>query len=88
MDDVIATLKKWIGDGKQAAVAIVVKKKGSAMRPVGAKMVICADGSIQGSVSGGCVENAVIEEAQDCMRTNQPKFFIMAFRMILPGRWD
>jgi xanthine dehydrogenase accessory factor len=73
MDEIIRTLKNWIKEGKQAAIAIVVNKKGSAMRPVGAKIAICADGSILGSVSGGCVESAVIEEARDCMRSGQPK---------------
>jgi xanthine dehydrogenase accessory factor len=73
MDEIIYQVKKWLDEGKQAAIAIVVAKKGSAMRPVGAKLAICADGSLQGSVSGGCVESAVIEEAQACMHSGQPK---------------
>jgi len=73
MDETILHLKKWLNEGKQAAVAIVVKKQGSAMRPVGAKLAICEDGSMQGSVSGGCVESAVIEEAQACMHSGQPR---------------
>ncbi len=73
MDEIIYQIENWLEEGKQAAIAIVVKKKGSAMRPVGAKLAICADGSIVGSVSGGCVESAVIEEAQACIRSGQPR---------------
>ena len=73
MDEIISRLEEWLEAGKAAAVAIVVRKNGSAMRPVGAKMAISADGSMTGSVSGGCVENAVIEEAQACMRSGIPK---------------
>ena len=73
MDEVIAALEKWLDEGKQTAIAMVVNKKGSAMRPVGAKMAINQDSNIVGSISGGCVENAVIVEALACMRSGQPK---------------
>lgn len=73
MDEIINQLMQWLDEGKQAAVAIVVRKKGSAMRPVGAKLAVCEDGEMAGSVSGGCVESAVIMEAQECMRSGQPK---------------
>lgn len=73
MDEVITALKEWLDAGKLTAIAIVVNKKGSAMRPVGAKMAINHDSEIVGSISGGCVENAVIVEALACMRSGQPK---------------
>ncbi|MDK2981713.1 MAG: xanthine dehydrogenase accessory factor [Chloroflexota bacterium] len=73
MDEVITALKKWTDAGKQTAIAIVVNKKGSAMRPVGAKMAINEDSQIVGSISGGCVENAVIVEALAVMRSGEPK---------------
>ena len=73
MDEVITAVKKWLDAGKQTAIAIVVNKKGSAMRPVGAKMAVNEDSAITGSISGGCVENAVIVEALACMQTGQPK---------------
>ena len=73
MDEVIAALEKWMDEGKKTALAIVVNKKGSAMRPVGAKMAINQDSSIVGSISGGCVENAVIVEALASMRSGKPK---------------
>jgi xanthine dehydrogenase accessory factor len=73
MDDIIIHQEKWLNEGKQTAIAIVVNKQGSALRPIGAKMAISEDGAIHGSVSGGCVENAVIEEALECIRSGQPR---------------
>jgi xanthine dehydrogenase accessory factor len=58
----------WIEAGKSVALATVVKTWGSAPRPVGAQLVIDSDMAFQGSVSGGCVESAVIFEAVDAMR--------------------
>lgn len=58
----------WIDEGRQVALATVVKTWGSAPRPVGAQLVIDSETNFQGSVSGGCVESAVIFEATDAMR--------------------
>lgn len=58
----------WVEGGKQVALATVVKTWGSAPRPVGAQLVIDADMAFEGSVSGGCVESAVIFEAVEAMR--------------------
>ena len=58
----------WATEGKQVALATVVKTWGSAPRPVGAQLVIDGDTTFQGSVSGGCVEGAVILEAVEAMR--------------------
>ncbi len=58
----------WIDAGKSVAIATVVRTWGSAPRPVGAQLVIDADMNFQGSVSGGCVESAVILEAADAMQ--------------------
>lgn len=58
----------WIESGKPVALATVIKTWGSAPRPVGAQLVIDAEMEFQGSVSGGCVESAVIHEAAEAMR--------------------
>ena len=58
----------WAEAGRQVALATVVKTWGSAPRPVGAQLVIDADMNFEGSVSGGCVESAVIFEAVEAMR--------------------
>ena len=59
--------------GKEVAIATVVETWGSAPRPVGAHLVIDADGNFEGSVSGGCVEGAVIADAMDVLETGEPK---------------
>ena len=58
---------EWALAGKQVALATVVKTWGSAPRPVGAQLVVDGDMAFQGSVSGGCVESAVIFEATEAM---------------------
>lgn len=72
-DHEFSVLKRWLAEGKSAAVAVVVNKRGSALRQVGAKMCINEAGEFSGSVSGGCVENAVIEESLTCIQSGQSK---------------
>ena len=57
----------WHRAGKQAALATVVQTWGSAPRPVGAQLAVSGDAEIMGSVSGGCVEGAVVAEALDAL---------------------
>jgi xanthine/CO dehydrogenase XdhC/CoxF family maturation factor len=61
--DVLDAIESWRGEGHRVALATVTKVKGSAPRPPGAKMAVSDDGRWVGSVSGGCVEGAVLEEA-------------------------
>ncbi len=67
------TAERWMRDGREVAVATVVETWGSAPRPVGSHLVIDADGNFEGSVSGGCVEGAVIAEALDVIASGEPK---------------
>ena len=73
MREVQPYIEQWQKEGKQVALATVVKVYGSAPRPLGAKMAVSSGGDMIGSVSGGCVEGAVFEEAQEIMKTGQPK---------------
>jgi len=57
----------WVEAGKGAALATVIETWGSAPRRVGAQMVVAGDGAMEGSVSGGCVEGAVVLEAQEVL---------------------
>ena len=67
-DDVLDTAARWIADGRNVALGTVVKTWGSSPRPAGSQMAVRDDGSFVGSVSGGCIEGAVIEEAQHAIR--------------------
>jgi xanthine dehydrogenase accessory factor len=67
MRDVLPTLERWIADGRRVAVATVVERQGSAPRDPGASMAINDKGEVAGSVTGGCVEPAVIREAHEVL---------------------
>lgn len=64
---------RWHREGRGAALASVVETWGSAPRPVGSLLAISGDGQIMGSVSGGCVEGAVVAEAMDALADGRPR---------------
>ena len=64
-DQIPETALAWAREGRQVALASVIETWGSAPRQAGSQLVIDAGGSFEGSVSGGCVEAAVVLEAQD-----------------------
>ena len=72
-DEVLAAAELWRGEGRGVAVATVVETWGSAPRPVGSHLAIDEDGRFLGSVSGGCVEGAVVEEALDVIASGAAK---------------
>ena len=72
-DDELLTAEAWSGEGRNIALATVVDTWGSAPRPVGSHLVIDEEGNFAGSVSGGCVEGAVIGEAIDVIASGEPK---------------
>jgi xanthine/CO dehydrogenase XdhC/CoxF family maturation factor len=72
-DDILKSAEDWRRDGRDVALATVVETWGSAPRPVGSNLVIDAEGNFLGSVSGGCVEGAVVAEALDVIASGQPK---------------
>lgn len=63
----------WLDQGRKVAIATVVQTWGSAPQPVGSQLVIDGEGNFVGSVSGGCVEGAVVTEALDVIASGQPK---------------
>ncbi|WEK49706.1 MAG: XdhC family protein [Candidatus Kaistia colombiensis] len=71
--DVLGTAEDWVRAGRAVALATVVETWGSAPRPVGSHLVIDADGHFEGSVSGGCVEGAVIGEAIEVIAAGEPR---------------
>ncbi|KAA3662272.1 MAG: XdhC family protein [Calditrichaeota bacterium] len=66
-------LKSWLANGEKTALATVVETWGSSPRPVGSQMVFSSNDEFAGSVSGGCVENAVIVAAQEVMASCRSK---------------
>ena len=67
MREILLTLASWHADGRRAAIATVVERRGSAPRDAGASLALNDAGEIAGSVTGGCVEPSVIREAQDVL---------------------
>ncbi|MBP0440261.1 XdhC family protein [Tianweitania sediminis] len=73
MADPLEVAARWISEGRQVALATVIETWGSAPRPAGSHLVIDGDGHFEGSVSGGCVEGAVIAEAIDVLQSGMPR---------------
>ena len=73
MRDILANVENWIDTGESIALATVIQTWGSAPRKIGSHMAFTLSGKITGSVSGGCVENAVIEAGMQALKTNHPQ---------------
>ena len=73
MRDILTDIQHWQKEGDVIALATVIQSWGSAPRKVGSHMAFTLSGKITGSVSGGCVENAVIEAGMQTLKTNHPQ---------------
>jgi xanthine dehydrogenase accessory factor len=73
MREVLDELNQWTRDGEEIAIATVVETWGSSPRPLGSKMLVTRSGKMAGSVSNGCIEGAVFEEAQKVLKSGEPK---------------
>ena len=77
---------QWLEQGRRLAIATVVETWGSAPQPVGSQLVIDSVGNFIGSVSGGCVEGAVVSEAQDIIGSGKPK--LLQFGVADETAWE
>ncbi|HKC19757.1 MAG TPA: XdhC/CoxI family protein [Candidatus Dormibacteraeota bacterium] len=73
MREVLDELNQWTREGEDVAIATVVETWGSSPRPLGSKMLVTRSGKMAGSVSNGCIEGAVFEEAQKVLKSGEPK---------------
>ena len=72
-EDIITTTNRWLEEGRDVALATVIETWGSAPCPSGSQLVVDTESRFAGSVSGGCVETAVIGEALEVIKTGQPR---------------
>ena len=72
MRELVDDIDRWRADGRRIAIARVVDIEGSGPRLPGAAMAVTVDGDVVGSVSGGCVEGAVVEHAIEMLRNDSP----------------
>ena len=73
MKEIVSEVERWRQDGEKIVVATVVATRRSAPRPIGASLAISESGKMCGSVSGGCVESDVFENARAVFETGEPK---------------
>jgi xanthine dehydrogenase accessory factor len=71
--EILPEIDRWKEDGERVVVATVVATRRSAPRPVGTSLAISESGKMCGSVSGGCVESDVFENAREVLETGEPK---------------
>ncbi|WP_025771981.1 XdhC family protein [Thioalkalivibrio sp. HK1] len=71
--DPLQVAERWLQEGRIVALATVIATWGSSPRPVGSRLVIDQDGCFEGSVSGGCIEGAVVAESIETIRDGRPR---------------
>ncbi|MCX8100784.1 MAG: XdhC family protein [Geminicoccaceae bacterium] len=76
----------WKREGRKVAIATVVTTWGSSPRPVGSMLVVDDRGRMAGSVSGGCIEGAVVKEAREVMEGAPPR--LLDFGVTNEQAWE
>jgi xanthine/CO dehydrogenase XdhC/CoxF family maturation factor len=71
--EILGEVEKWRENGEKVVVATVIATRRSAPRPVGSSLAVSESGKMCGSVSGGCVESDVYENAREVMETGEPR---------------
>jgi xanthine dehydrogenase accessory factor len=86
VEDVLAIAASWHQAGEIVAIATVTETWGSSPRPAGSRMAVTKSGRIAGSVSGGCIEGAVAEIANEVMQTGKPQ--LLDFGVTNERAWE
>ncbi|MDX6748859.1 XdhC family protein [Geminicoccaceae bacterium 1502E] len=84
--DILELAASWTGQGRKVALATVVSTWGSSPRPAGSQLLVDGEGNMEGSVSGGCIEGAVVKEALEIMEGAPPK--LLEFGVSNEQAWD
>ena len=85
-DDVLQTALSWKEAGRDVALATVTSTWGSSPRPAGSQLVVDGDGAMVGSVSGGCIEGAVVREALEAIADGKPR--LLDFGVTNEQAWE
>jgi xanthine/CO dehydrogenase XdhC/CoxF family maturation factor len=85
-ENILEQAAAWRREGRGVAVATVVDTWGSSPRPVGSQLVVDTEGRMIGSVSGGCIEGAVVREAQEVIAGGPPR--LLDFGITNEQAWD
>jgi len=86
MKDVLEQAAAWRADGRGVALATVVETWGSSPRPAGSQLAVSDAGTFVGSVSGGCVEGAVVETALEVIANGRPE--LIEFGVTNDRAWE
>jgi xanthine/CO dehydrogenase XdhC/CoxF family maturation factor len=86
MEDVLAQAAAWRRAGRSVALATVVSTWGSSPRPAGSQLAVDEAGAFVGSVSGGCIEGAVVHAALEVMKTGAPR--LLEFGVTNDRAWE
>ena len=79
MKEILPEVERWRKDGEKVVLATVVASRRSAPRPIGSSLAISESGKMCGSVSGGCVESDVFENAREVFETGEPRLVSYGF---------
>ena len=85
-EDVLGQARSWKDSGRGVALATVVTTWGSSPRPVGSQLAVDQEGAFIGSVSGGCIEGAVIREAVEAIEDGKPR--LLDFGVTNDQAWE
>ena len=86
-EKILDEAKDWIVENKIVILATVIKAWGSSPRPIGSRMIINEKGDFSGSVSGGCVETAVVRESLELIKENK-SFKKIEFKVSNENAWE